>query len=242
MAAGENTAKQKLLGKYPYMTSTENSDTISLPETQTWECGYLSIQGEASVEFRLIYRGPLHSNGNKDHKHAIRRCFHAQLKELWDQHSGLRALSDPNKNYRHKKEPQIRLLNKKDHRYDFLYLIGESHGLSCAMDVLFLRRESPGGLFAYRGDLDNRLKTLFDALKSPNETDEITDEAPREGETPFFCVLSDDKYIDRLTITTDRLLTPMIEGENKSDVFLVINVKTLVFDNSKADWWQLTDR
>jgi hypothetical protein len=202
-------------------------------------------RGETVMEFRLVYRGPLKSNGGPEHKNQIRRYFHSQLKVLWEQHSGLRRLSDTTRAHqKHKKEPQLSVNNRAGNTYNFLYLIGEKHGLSCALDVLFLRRESAGGLFEHRGDLDNRLKTLFDALKAPHEIDELPDGPAGADENPFFCALEDDKYIDRVTITTDRLLSPIDPrtSETVRDVLLIIGVKTMVFDNTKADWWQLSER
>jgi hypothetical protein len=35
------------------------------------------------------------------------------------------------------------------------------------VNVLFLRRSAPGQLIGHDGDIDNRIKTLFDALRVP---------------------------------------------------------------------------
>jgi hypothetical protein len=37
------------------------------------------------VEFTLYYRGPLSAKGNALEKHNLRRHFHGQLTELWNQ-------------------------------------------------------------------------------------------------------------------------------------------------------------
>ena len=68
--------------------------------------------------------------------------------------------------------------------------------------------------------------------------------SPADDENPFFCVLQDDQYIDRVTVTTDRLLSPIDQrvSEHVGDVLLIMEVKTVIFDNSKADWWVTTDR
>jgi hypothetical protein len=204
-----------------------------------------------SVEFRLVYRGPLGSGNQcrKDEKNAIRRVFHRQLAELWKQHAGLRGLSpsgsDPRLPVtRHKKEANFRIPNKNGDQYNFLYLIGEGHGISCSLDVLFLRRESAGGLVKHGGDLDNRIKILFDAMRMPRSNEELPDTPPSEDENPFFCVLEDDQFIDKITVTTDRILTPLDSriGERENDAFLIIGVKTIMFDALKADWWVTTDR
>ncbi len=203
------------------------------------------------MEFKLIYRGPLGSSGHtrgKDEKNAIRRVFHKQLAELWKQHSGLRNLYDPNRDpsavTRHRKEANFILPNKNGDQYKFLYLIGDKHGISCSLDILFLRRESAGGLVTHGGDLDNRLKLLFDALRVPSTNEELPDTPPAPDEEPFHCVLEDDKYIDKVTVNTDRLLVPLDFriGEREHDVLLIIGVKTIIFDNLRADWWVTTDR
>jgi len=58
---------------------------------------------------------------------------------------------------------------------------------------LTVRRENPGDLIPcdlilQGGNIDNRIKTLLDALRIPNDCNEI-DSAPEEGEDPFFCLL-----------------------------------------------------
>ena len=40
-----------------------------------------------------------------------------------------------------------------------------------------------------RLDIDNRLKTLFDALKVPSSRELLSDAEPVDDETPFFCLL-----------------------------------------------------
>lgn len=54
----------------------------------------------------------------------------------------------------------------------FIPLVTEELGLRCKLDILFLRPENPGSLFV-RGDLDNRLKTLFDGLRIANDKQEL---------------------------------------------------------------------
>jgi len=76
------------------------------------------------------------------------------------------------------------------------------------------------------GDIDNRLKTLLDSLRIPQNKDELPrDDSPRDGEDPFYCLLEDDKLITRLDITSDTLLEPQ---SSPSDVDLVIRVHTKV--------------
>jgi hypothetical protein len=76
------------------------------------------------------------------------------------------------------------------------------------------------------GDLDGRLKTLFDALRLPDNVAEAGGVGPGEDENPFFCLLQDDKSISEVSVTTDQLLVLPHEREVKpNDAFLVIHVQ-----------------
>jgi hypothetical protein len=55
----------------------------------------------------------------------------------------------------------------------FLPLINEATGVGCSLDILFLRRDPPGALIRSGGDIDNRVKVLFDALRMPRNDKEV---------------------------------------------------------------------
>jgi hypothetical protein len=49
---------------------------------------------------------------------------------------------------------------------------------------------------------------------------------PQEDETPFFCLLSDDKLISGVSVTCDDLLVlPKERNVNPNDAFLVMHVQ-----------------
>jgi hypothetical protein len=123
--------------------------------------------------------------------------------------------------------------------YRFVPLINYKNGIACSLDILFLRRDGPGNLIASGGDVDNRIKVLFDGLRIPEHNSEVNRFPPQEGENPFFCLLENDDLITDVKITTDRLLTPRENTESVHDVHLVIHVVTKVLDPQKAwpDWW-----
>lgn len=106
---------------------------------------------------------------------------------------------------------------------------------ACALDILFLRRDGPGSLVRSGGDIDNRLKVLFDALRMPQTCDEVCGDSPVEGETPFFCLLEDDKLISKVQVETNWLLTPPAPTEHIHEVHLVIRVKTIVAGSSRYE-------
>lgn len=64
--------------------------------------------------------------------------------------------------------------------------------------------------------------------------DELLDEPPPIDENPMFVVMEDDKFIDAVNVTTDRLLVPQEPGEHKHNVILIIRIETIVFDISRA--------
>ncbi len=93
--------------------------------------------------------------------------------------------------------------------------------LQCHLELLFLRREDPGAI-VHGGDLDNRLKTLFDGLRIPLAENEIPDNIPEMKR--IFCLTEEDSLITKINIETGRLLGPLQDGENENDVDLSIHV------------------
>jgi len=170
------------------------------------------------MEFRLIYRGPLQSETSKPlpkQKHAIRRALHPQLKELWQQHSGLREnLDDLSGNWARC-------------GFRFLPLITKDRVEACSLDITFLRRDNPGNLIRSGGDIDNRLKVLFDGLRMADTVAELGGATPGPGEDPFYCLLEDDELITEVRVTTDRLLVPLDPAINEHihEVTLIIHVR-----------------
>ena len=192
------------------------------------------------MEFRLTYQGPLYAEqterkqGQRDnrasHKHDIRKAFHHQLKRLWDvtpflEESGPRIRISPEK---HAESHDINTLSNKHQLlgFQFVPLITRDIQLLCGLDVLFLRPDTPGKLWA--GDIDNRIKTLIDALRIPKLNELNSDPnniiSPGSDEMPFFCLLEEDQLITKLSVETDQLLEFVTPG-NLSDVRLVITVR-----------------
>lgn len=171
------------------------------------------------MQFHLVYRGPLRSNGDARHKHQIRRALHPQLKELWTHPplDGLDYLQYP---------PPENGLSVVEPLGDFKFatLVNERLKVVAELEVVMLRPSPPGRLLRQGGDIDNQLKTLFDALRSPNAVDEIPrGDVPDEDEDPFFCLLDDDERIVDLRVVVDRLLAPPADD---SSVLATIVVRT----------------
>jgi hypothetical protein len=176
------------------------------------------------VEFTLVYRGPLKSNGNATEKQTIRRAFHGQLKILWTQ-PPLSDLGPPTGHLLDDNPPQGKLsVIQRIGAFRLAPVVSTKLHLIAELDITFLRPEPPGSLITQGGDIDNRLKTLFDALRIPHNMGEIPG-TPLPDEDPFFCLLEDDNLITKVGVATDRLLEPTA---SKNDVQLFIQVKTKV--------------
>lgn len=193
------------------------------------------------MKFRLCYEGELRAtNGDPrngqaeplaEHKHKIRREFHSQLKQLWSINSFL-------KNYRCRlKGPENKPIyyasgafvgslptedipfadyvasQHQEHGYKFVPLVRSEFSLLCSLDILLLRRDIPGTALQ-AGDIDNRVKTLIDALRKPANAAELRgNETPLAGEDPFYCLLEDDKLVSHFAVETDTLLDPPSSDE-----------------------------
>lgn len=172
------------------------------------------------MEFRLYYRGDLKANGNVQHKHAIREHIHRQLKILWMQ----KPLSDLSKQMLNGQN-EIGCIRPVE-GFIFAPLVQERMHLIADLHLTLLRPEEPGSILTQGGDIDNRLKTLFDALRMPKRKNEIPASFKvEEADSPFFCLLEDDSLISGLHVTTDRLLEPV---SSPSEVVMILHVHTKV--------------
>jgi hypothetical protein len=84
-------------------------------------------------------------------------------------------------------------------------LISTALALYAEIEVLMFRSQPRGDVLTDGGDVDNRLKTLLDALRIPRGP--IEGAASREG--LFYCLLEDDSLVTKVSIETDQLLRPV---------------------------------
>ena len=209
---------------------------IELPYT-TVEVGFARpVKAEGCVEFRLLYTGELPPDGDAPTKQRIRSYFHPQLKRLWSLHPNLIQYSVMRGAYvsaeaQSQTRDELSVIGLKslaaewsEFGYNFLPLVQNDYCLSCSLEILFLRKGGQGHLVT-NGDLDARIKTLFDALQKPQQKSECGGALPTEDEDPFFVLLQNDKLISELKITTDQLLDYSGRFLPNSSAHLVINVK-----------------
>jgi hypothetical protein len=191
------------------------------------------------MEFRLIYDGQLKAaggggrGGNRtSDKHAIRKAFDLQLARLWEVVPDLKRRSGEHSNLSvpdaergligHRITMAAALphhslwetLGNKYNRcgYKFVPLVSSDLQLTCGLNILLLQRDKVvAPLIHQTGDIDNRLKVLFDALQVPQTCDGIPTDAKEPSEKPyFFCLLENDNLITDVSVTTDTLLTEFL--------------------------------
>lgn len=165
-----------------------------------------------AMHFTLVYDGKLKASRDKKHKQEIRRALHRQLVELW-KGTPFESLRNPGDE-----------LCKEIGKWRFFPLASSARNELVELSIVMLRPGMDAGhVVTQGGDIDNRLKTLFDSLRMPQDVAELPQQdRPEEGENPFFCLLEDDKLITSVSITTDRLLEPC---ESRSHAKLVIQVQ-----------------
>jgi len=192
------------------------------------------------MRFRLTYDGLLSSsaaNTRQAEKWDIRKCLQPQLAELWEVHPALLGYrmgyggpltlsmdtldaDTPILVEQNKAALQGYRAMVRGYPHPFLPLVREGLLLTCSLDILFLRKDAPGSV-VNAGDLDNRITTLFDGLRMPNDPNEMAVTGHLTAD-PFHCLLENDKLITTLTVRTDRLLSK--PGADKNEVRLVIDV------------------
>jgi hypothetical protein len=194
------------------------------------------------MKFHLVYSGPLPASANSskpDDVRAIRDGFHPQLLLLWKTHVALKRLrwtarvaKDPARflgtaqsPFELAEEPiyppqegfvdLCEPLTKGDKTYQ--PLVRKSLDLNCYLSILFLRQEDPGSLVLQGGDLDGRIKTLFDALRVPEA--DVEKRYP-QAQNPTYCLLESDTLISGFNVQSGRLLVP--QTKHPHEVHLVI--------------------
>ncbi len=186
------------------------------------------------MKFKLLYFGELKINPKKRSQHVaeIRMQFHDQLKELIT-HSpwhNLQAFMMPNP----RKSP---IITRHVGGIDFNPIITPGLNLIAELDIQMLHPEVVG---VARADIDNRVKTLLDALRCPQNEHEVGENTPRNI-GPIYALLDDDHLVTKISVNTSHFLNPkmfMLPDEPTdpstldTKIFLVIDVNVRVSEGT----------
>lgn len=195
------------------------------------------------MRFRLTYAGPLRSGQDKSeankkylsHKHDIRKIFDRQLRRLWSitEHLGSGKSPDAGRVFTDETIADVdwspkKLAQKHGHSgWSFIPLVTRELKMFCEIDMVFLRPGHAGGVIR-AGDIDNRLKTLFDCMKIPDKNENYREFSENtEAERQLYCLLEDDDLITKVGVETDELLQPVDRKSSRpadADVRLLITV------------------
>jgi hypothetical protein len=179
------------------------------------------------MQFRLLYEGRIapRQRINVVDIHGIRMALHPQLKALW----GCMPLAEMSTFFLRERDrgPGARGIPILERKNNVLFapLITQTNSLACELNVTLLRQQSPGQLLGEGGDIDNRLKTLLDALRMPNtaEAQQAKINAQVDND-PIHCLLQDDALVRKVSVETDWLLRPTTDP---LDLVAIIQVRVL---------------
>lgn len=204
------------------------------------------VFGLSLMKFTLTFDGELPSNGKPKKKWNIRKALHPQLAELWRIDPALQRVArdshipakrgviqsgqhhtldtgDPPFQLFPADMPLINLLEPIEiGGRAFLPLVRNSYALTCGLKILFLRKEPPGKVYQ-GGDMDNRIKTLLDALSVPPHPEHVIQDDSFQGS--IFCLMEDDGLMTRLDVETHRLLSAPDSSAHEVRLIIEVDVR-----------------
>ena len=167
------------------------------------------------MEFTLRYSGVLPPVNSRDsrmaEKHAIRLHFHRQLADLWTNNGWLAGINPKTLQLPIVSGPKFDVCRPISgpagffYRYqlngfDFVPLVTLPLEAHCHLAIRLHCPTGSNSILVGGGDIDNRLKTLFDALRMPTGAAELPASATPDADATFFCLLADDRLITKLTV------------------------------------------
>ena len=169
------------------------------------------------MKFKLVYVGEVKINPKKRSQHLqdIRNVLSPQLKRLSE-------ISPYNviKEKLQKKGKAIKTVGG----IKFFPLITPDLDLLAELDIQILHPEL---LETPRADIDNRMKTLLDALKRPQSPHEISENIDKDE--VVYTLLDDDHLVTKMTINTSHLLykeeMPKKNRDYELLIIITVNIK-----------------
>ena len=169
------------------------------------------------MKFKLLYVGEVKINPKKRSQHLqdIREILSPQLKRL----SEISPYNEIKKKL-DQKHKSIKTVGG----VDFCPLITQDLDLLAELDIQIMHPEL---LETPRADIDNRMKTLLDALKRPQSSHEIAENMNRDE--VCYTLLDDDHLVTKMTINTSHLLYKEENPKKNRDyellIIITVNIK-----------------
>ncbi len=173
------------------------------------------------MKFKLLYIGEVKINPKKRSQHLqdIRDVLSPQLKRLSE--------ISPYNEIKKKLEKKGKAI-KNVGGIDFCPLITQDLDLLAELDIQIMHPEL---LETPRADIDNRMKTLLDALKRPQSSHEIAENMNKDE--VCYTLLDDDHLVTKMTINTSHLLYKE-ETSNKNHDYELLIIITVNIKASKG--------
>jgi hypothetical protein len=206
------------------------------------------------MEFKLTYSGDMlrpqqvRGNARKQEKHALRLHFHEQLERIWRSDTRYSPISaeqlgdavhakgiwDVQRNAEKKipyfKETPLRgfLYQRRLAGYRFVPMITRVMEAYCHLRILLRRPIRPGTIVYSGGDLDGRLKTLFDALAMPPQLQDLPEQITGSDDL-CLCLLEGDELITGLSIDSEEWASAPSSLHAEVDITVTIRAVTLMY-------------
>jgi hypothetical protein len=183
------------------------------------------------MEFTLYIKDEVKSNGTTRQKHILRLKFHKQLKQLWE----LDWWSKGNSKVSWLVKSKRNKLYRKHLQKHFICLVRENMHTYAELSINFYVPKNTSF-----NDIDNKLKTICDALQLPNKSTNKNDNSKdnfkienweqKNAEYPLICLLENDNLIYKLNTDVDFILDEDFfknsDGRrNRNSMLCIINVK-----------------
>lgn len=166
------------------------------------------------MKFTLTYRGELKSGGSSKERQRVRNSLSGQHERLWNNEAfqlGTSQLAGC----------EVRTF----HDRQFIPLVTRGSGLRVSLDVLLLQQTKGNSPLSDHGDIDNRLKTLFDGLRVPQHANEAGEPEDYDFDGPVHCLVEDDSLIEKVSMEVEGWLDP---AAGRREVLAVVRVSTRV--------------
>ena len=195
---------------------------------------YGDLAKDVALDFHLTYRGPLRPTQNDPKpgtptltskwnlKHDMRLQFHEQLKALWEIHPLLAEKGAKSGGLLSKQR-----LSEQNSipPWNFVPLVIPELEVFCGLEINLLRLDHPGDS-VWAGDVDNRIKTLIDALTVPTANANYANIKPQGACNPLYVLFQTDKIMTSLSVETGRLLkAPPDSDESYAELTIRVKIK-----------------